>query len=491
MQIVADLVRRRHGGDSSPTNGKFNRAVLILRCPASCFTFRLVHLRIHSRDQDEHYLKVKLFIETINRAALPNIQGSLRSYELSPTEKEHASNGMLDIITGFVIMDDKLRMVVLEGLSAGGMAAISSYLPRNRPNSKSYTLLHNASIRFYSRMYSAFGCDLKYIRVRNGMRNLSQYPELYNHRVVSIECYDGVEKLTSLFSVTDLSNAKNFDLFPSVESIESIELLFGEAVSLEDIEGNKSQRDNVVNIGSDDGSHRAYAAKEDTISAPRYRRQSDCRNLSFEKYLAEKGKNQFDHLVYNRTLREAAIQQGWEKLAERIRIAELSRSLESKASNQRSSYLVKAKKKRPDFVYPKPRTLAERVSHPKKPSKSRIEELHRPYEEYPEYTSAELHRNLIEIRAKEANFRLRLKAIDLFGLPEPPVFEHDFEPRLLRDRDRLPRGRMTKGHSLDPEFVKSVHLMDSERLAQLEEANRAEAQLWRSKVVVKDLDFKI
>lgn len=445
-----------------------------------------------SRDLDEIYSRTKQFIETVNQAALPNIQGSLQSYELTLAEKEQASRGALDIITGFAIIDDELRMMVLEGLCDGGMAALPAYLPRNRRSSESYTLLHHPSIRFQSRLYSAFGCNLKYIRVRNGLRSLSRTPELYNHRVVSVECFDGVEKLTSLFAVKDLTSAKQFDLFPSVESLECIDLLFGEAVSIEDLEGKQCQLNNmVVNIDSNDGSTSSHVKDEAAIIARRHRKLSDCRNLMFEKHLAEKEQQYFDHLSHHRTLRETAMRQGRERLAERIRVAELSRSLELKNSVQRSPNLAKVNNTKPAFIYPKPRTLAERIRHPKKPSDARIEELHRPYEDYPEHTSTESHRNSIGLRAREANFRLRLKALDLFGLAEPPVFEHDFEPRLVGDRNQLPRGRMTRGLTLDPGFFRSVHLMDAERLAQLEEAKRAEAELWRSKVIVKDLDFKI
>jgi hypothetical protein len=68
--------------------------------------------------------------------ALPDIQGSLRSYALDESELEAASKGELDVVTGVMIIDDDTRMVILEGLAApgGGMQSIYMDLPRPKVN---------------------------------------------------------------------------------------------------------------------------------------------------------------------------------------------------------------------------------------------------------------------------------------------------------------------------------------------------------------------
>ena len=56
----------------------------------------------------------------MNAHALPDIQGSLRSYTLTTEERQAAKSGSLDIITGFMMIDDDIRIVVIEGLAGHG-----------------------------------------------------------------------------------------------------------------------------------------------------------------------------------------------------------------------------------------------------------------------------------------------------------------------------------------------------------------------------------
>ena len=51
---------------------------------------------------------------SINSDALPDV--SLRSYQLTSSQKEDAKKGILDIVTGFTIIDNEQRIIVVEGL---------------------------------------------------------------------------------------------------------------------------------------------------------------------------------------------------------------------------------------------------------------------------------------------------------------------------------------------------------------------------------------
>lgn len=443
-----------------------------------------------SRQHEDTYRYVKEAVEATNRAALPDIQGSLRSYVLSASEKDQACRGLLDIISGFVVLDDDVRIIVLECIANRALSGTLSFLKRDSLNNASYTLLHNTAIQFPERLYTDFGCALKFIRVRNGMKALSHRPDLYDHGVVTVRCYDGVDKLIELLRVSDLLSAKKLDLFPSTESLESIELLFGEAVSLEDLEGKPSHQESVGENESKDAALISVESQKIGSSEFRQRALSDCRNSIFEKRLAERGIHRFDYLALNRTLRCAAVQRGRERLAERLKDAYETRSIQIRTTPLRQKNSEDKHWMTPSgFVYPKPRTLAERIRHPKKPSASRIDDLTRPYEEFTDDNPQRINEKLATKR-REANFRLRLKAEDLFGMPEAPAFEYDFDPKFLGDRDRLPRGRMINGKVLNSDFYRSVHLMDAAKLAEVNEAKLSEAKLWRSKVVVDNLDFK-
>lgn len=70
-----------------------------------------------------------------------------------------------------------------------------------------------------------------------------------------------------------------------------------------------------------------------------------------------------------------------------------------------------------------------------------------------------------------------------------PKYERPYDNNNLGNEKRLPRGRMTLEKNSD--FYKSVHLtgagLINEQLEQLEK----EEKLWKSKVVVDSLDFKV
>ena len=74
----------------------------------------------------------------------------------------------------------------------------------------------------------------------------------------------------------------------------------------------------------------------------------------------------------------------------------------------------------------------------------------------------------------------------VFGGLEPPRFERPYDNNNLGSETRLPRGRMTLGKN--PAFYKSVHLSGAAGAKEEEEDRKAEAELWKSKVVVDSLD---
>ena len=52
----------------------------------------------------------------------------MRSYAFSQAEIEFANNAELDVITGFSIIDDDTRVIVIEGLAGVGLGMESVFL---------------------------------------------------------------------------------------------------------------------------------------------------------------------------------------------------------------------------------------------------------------------------------------------------------------------------------------------------------------------------
>jgi hypothetical protein len=179
-------------------------------------------------------------LSAINHNALPNIQGSIRSYSLEAFEKEEAIKGTLDIISGFMILDDDIRLVVLEGLAkpnGGIMRFYTEYLPKLQDNTETYSILCNPSILFSTRLYPEYCPDLKRIRIRGKLEKLAKKSEIYNHRQVDINCFNGIDLLMSLLVLKDMKTSKAFNIYPLADSLNKIELLYGEAISRTDMDG--------------------------------------------------------------------------------------------------------------------------------------------------------------------------------------------------------------------------------------------------------------
>ena len=48
------------------------------------------------------------------------------------------------------------------------------------------------------RLYTAFGADLKVMRLREKLKKLSRRPELYNRNLVDETCFDAIDHLMAL-----------------------------------------------------------------------------------------------------------------------------------------------------------------------------------------------------------------------------------------------------------------------------------------------------
>lgn len=151
------------------------------------------------------------------------------------------------------------------------------------------------------------------------------------------------------------------------------------------------------------------------------------------------------------------------------------------------------------FIYPAPKTREELITHPKKPSAVRIEELHTPFPgEEPELMDSSGRTLLPEIREAqlrnrelERGFDNKLTGNKLFGMLEPPAYERDFELRAVGDRTRLPRGTLVAGDEQNPDFWRSVHASGDEGIKMQERIQQEEKDRWKSKMVVDTLDFKV
>lgn len=138
------------------------------------------------------------------------------------------------------------------------------------------------------------------------------------------------------------------------------------------------------------------------------------------------------------------------------------------------------------FVYPVPRTREELIAHPNRPHEARIHDLQDPWEE-PMTIAAAADRFVPKPGHKP--FNTVASNISCFGGFKPPRFAREYSQDDIGNPARLPRGRMTL--ETDPGFFSSVHLVNAKLTQEQQEIARQEQELWRSKVVVEDLSFRV
>ena len=126
----------------------------------------------------------------VNRRALPGC--SVRSYQLTPEQAAAADNGELDIITGFQVVDDAFRLVVMEGLGASAMKELRARMPREAANHPRCKIFTNPGLRFKKRLYTPFHVDLKIIHLRESLPAIVRSPEIYNRVKVSEDCFEAL-----------------------------------------------------------------------------------------------------------------------------------------------------------------------------------------------------------------------------------------------------------------------------------------------------------
>lgn len=205
-------------------------------------------------------------VDDINKSAVANVK-STYSHELTSEEVDQANKGELDIITGFHVMDDRWRLIVLEGRGSGigprkfndglrtgndekdesqhskcAMDRLREALARENPNTSSAKMLDDPTVYFSERLYAPFNLFLKTIRLRERLANLVMSSTTYKHDNARYEAArQALQKMFELRRVPRLRHAKMLDTFPMSNQLISVEELYGDSVSLEDLRGPDSE----------------------------------------------------------------------------------------------------------------------------------------------------------------------------------------------------------------------------------------------------------
>ena len=238
-------------------------------------------------------------MDAVNAKAIPFV--SLRSYQLTPEQATMADEGKLDIVSGFQAVDDNTRIIVVEGLSEGGMQRIREGVPRTKSNTDRRKFFCSPEVRFTTRIYTPYHVDLKMVRLRDPLQQILKNPNIYNRALVSQKCFDALHRLGELRKTNRMRTVKIMNLFPEVEGLEELESKYGETVTLMDMFGRnrarrKLQVDSVANAlkkveagkqTSLEGGMSLFAATKLVTKARRVRRKAatEATNKEFEEMM--------------------------------------------------------------------------------------------------------------------------------------------------------------------------------------------------------------
>jgi hypothetical protein len=227
-----DVTDVAHGAGRS-VDRMFERAVY-------CFSY----------DDEKTLQELQGAMYEVNQRALP--EASLRSHQLSAEEKQGAVDGSLDVITGFTIIDDAFRLVVIEGLGAGGMKTLHKRVRRKERNGSRFRVLADPTITFKERWFTAFDLDLKRIRLRDELPRICESPDIYNRAKVPLEVFEALHRLFRMRSSMRLRHLLDNNLFPTAKMLLRLESKYGEAISLEDMDGASGFIDPNATLADDD-----------------------------------------------------------------------------------------------------------------------------------------------------------------------------------------------------------------------------------------------
>ena len=232
------IATKRHFTDVSQGRGRskdklFERAVY-------CFRY----------DDEEMLQQVQGAMYEVNQASLP--EASLRSHQMTEEERQAANNGDLDVVTGFTVIDDAYRLIVVEGIGSRGMRTLHRRVERKVQNGPRCRVLADPTVTFTERLYAAFDLDLKRIRLRDQLPKICESPDIYNRAKVPLEVFEALHRLFRVRTSMRLRHVRDNQLFPTAFMLLRLESKYGEAISLVDMDGQSLIMDPNATLADDD-----------------------------------------------------------------------------------------------------------------------------------------------------------------------------------------------------------------------------------------------
>ena len=144
------------------------------------------------------------------------------------------------VLTGYQIADGSRRVFFVEGPRAS-MERLSAGVPRGRANSDSFKILRSDGMGFGERLFAKGTMKLPTIRLFESLSGIMLHPEflkvIKSKQSEKPPCVDGITRLWTVRRCDYLREIARMELWPTAESIDSVNTFFGDNVNYEDVHG--------------------------------------------------------------------------------------------------------------------------------------------------------------------------------------------------------------------------------------------------------------
>ncbi|CAL8336401.1 unnamed protein product [Lota lota] len=435
-------------GDADPTVGSddcplFGRVVFVV---GSNNVHALTKLRLE-------ILKINAAAFHIGSCSSVSRDRVLSDYPLSPEENESKD---LDFVTGFHVQDEKMHLVVVEGLRHKAVKFLWETIPQKLGgrSEEQVRVLYTSGLGFAKRIYGSLDVGLSPVHLHQPLEDIMRNPQVYVRDMLPHSTFQALSRLSQLCQASKLLEAVRCDLFPTEDMIRSLSRELGT------VPGRTEQKIQ-VEVEEEEVVQEEADVSSSLAAWERRRGPLDMYNtkyMEWQRLAAWQQRNNHTTDYVTENIREVHLRSGQ---IQKPRLAEFGRepavvgpvhnySIQTFNSHRRGLELLRkemAKEPGRRFTYsqqyqsatlePGCFTHAPRVTraafdcyspreHPPRPDQARVEELNKPWKEnilHANTLRPPLTRDRWPWCRRSLDFQLYTTPPPLFG-PPPPISVH-------------------------------------------------------------------
>ena len=193
---------------------------------------------------------LNLLFQEINSSAFNlSSNNDIISKELTPEEQ---NNNEIDYISGIQILDNDLRLTIIEGITGKAMIKVKDSFPKTKMNDQNHMIFSDCSILFDTRLYSKFNLTVKYIKLRKNLRDILTQFDIYINANKYRNIYDTFMNLGSILRSETLKDISTSNSFPEADKLLELERKYGDILNKEDLTGNKEikKKDHIKSLSN-------------------------------------------------------------------------------------------------------------------------------------------------------------------------------------------------------------------------------------------------